>query len=115
MKKVIILIVLMAMANAHIRAQTMHATYYGNTYKTPRKTANGDSFNMYAMTCAAPKRYKFGTMLKVTNLSNNKSVVVRVNDRGAFGNHTIDLTYGAFGKIASHRTGRIKIKVEVKQ
>lgn len=89
------------------------ATYYGDRYKTQRRTANGDVFNMYAMTCAAPKKYPFGTTLKVTNLANNKSVVVKVTDRGAFGNRTIDLTYGAFGKIANHRTGRVKIKVEV--
>lgn len=89
------------------------ATYYGNTYKTARRTANGERFNMNAMTCAAPSKYKFGTMLRVTNLANKKSVVVRVTDRGHLGNHTIDLTYGAFGKIAKHRDGRVKIKVEV--
>ena len=91
----------------------MTATYYGDRYKTVRHTANGDRFNMHAMTCAAPPRYKFGTMLKVTNLANNKSVIVKVTDRGYLGNHTIDLTYGAFGKIANHRDGRVKIKVDV--
>lgn len=89
------------------------ATYYGNTYKTVRRTANGDVFNMNAMTCAAPKSYKFGTKLKITNLSNGKTVIVTVTDRGGFGNRTIDLTYGAFGKIANHRSGRIKITVQV--
>ena len=89
------------------------ATYYGNTYKTVRHTANGDVFDKNAMTCAAPKHYKFGTMLKVTNVNNGKSVTVRVNDRGGFGNKTIDLTHGAFGKIANHSSGRIKVNVEV--
>ena len=89
------------------------ATYYGNTYKTVRHTANGDVFDKNAMTCAAPKHYKFGTMLKVTNVNNGKSVTVRVNDRGGFGSRTIDLTHGAFGKIANHGSGRIKINVEV--
>jgi rare lipoprotein A (peptidoglycan hydrolase) len=89
------------------------ATYYGNTYKTARRTANGERFNMNAMTCAAPPKHKFGTMLRVTNLANNKSVVVRVTDRGHLGHYTIDLTHGAFGKIAKHRDGRVKIKVEV--
>lgn len=89
------------------------ATYYGNTYKTVRHTANGDVFDKNAMTCAAPKHYKFGTMLKVTNVNNGKSVTVRVNDRGRFGNKTIDLTHGAFGKIANHRSGRIKVNVKV--
>jgi rare lipoprotein A len=87
------------------------ATYYGNTYKGVRYTANGDRFNMNAMTCAAPKKYKFGTWLKVENVKNGKSVVVKVTDRGAFGNSNIDLAYGAFGKISDHRSGRIKIKV----
>lgn len=89
------------------------ATYYGNYYKTVRHTANGDVFDKNAMTCAAPKHYKFGTMLKVTNINNGKSVVVRVNDRGGFGNRTVDLTHGAFGKIANHSSGRIKVNVEV--
>lgn len=89
------------------------ATYYGNTYKTVRHTANGDVFDKNAMTCAAPKHYKFGTMLKVTNVNNGKSVTVRVNDRGGFGNNTIDLTHGAFGKIANHSSGRIKVNVKV--
>ena len=89
------------------------ATYYGNHYKGKRKTANGDVFNMHAMTCAAPKKFKFGTRLRITNLKNNKSVIVKVTDRGGFGNHTIDLTYGAFAKIARHKDGRIKVRVEV--
>ena len=87
------------------------ATYYGNTYKGVRHTANGEMFNMNAMTCAAPKKYKFGTYLRVENKANGKSVVVRVTDRGGFGNRCIDLTYGAFGKISAHRTGRIKVNV----
>ena len=89
------------------------ATYYGNTYKTVRRTANGDVFDKNAMTCAAPKHYKFGTMLKVTNVKNGKSVTVRVNDRGGFGNKNIDLTHGAFCKIANHSSGRIKVNVEI--
>ena len=89
------------------------ATYYGNHYKTRRLTANGDVFNVHAMTCAAPKKFKFGTKLKITNLENNKSVIVKVNDRGGFGNHIIDLTYHAFKKIEDHKKGRIKVKVQV--
>lgn len=100
----------------HTESGNWTATYYGNfkpISDKPRYTANGDVFNKYAMTCAAPKRFKFGTKLKVTNLENNKSVIVRVNDRGRFGNHVIDLTYGAFKKISEHKKGRIKVKVEV--
>ena len=92
------------------------ATYYGNTYKGRRYTANGDVFNMNAMTCAAHKMFPFGTRLRVTNTQNGKSVIVKVTDRGGFATrhpHRLDLTYGAFGKIAAHRLGVISIKVEV--
>ena len=40
------------------------ATYYGNHYKSRRLMANGDVFNVHAMTCAAPKKFKFGTKEK---------------------------------------------------
>ena len=123
MKKKILLNILLSLflSNINIKAQKVishehghwTATFYGNKYKKPRKTASGETFNMHAMTCAAPKKYKFGTMLRITNLANKKSVIVRVNDRGGFGHRTIDLTYSAFGKIAKHREGRVKIKVEV--
>jgi rare lipoprotein A len=93
--------------------RVLEATYYGNTYKGVRYTANGDRFNMYSMTCAAYKNYKFGTKLKITNPSNGKSVIVKVTDRGAFPKTTIDLTYGAFAKIAQHKLGRVKVEVQV--
>lgn len=114
-KFVIIIISLFIALNINSQNVTGNwtATYYGNQYKTKRKTANGETFNMHAMTCAAPKKFKFGTKLKITNIKNNKSVIVKVNDRGAFHNHNIDLTYGAFQKIAKHKEGRIKIKVKI--
>ena len=89
------------------------ATYYGNHYKKPRLMANGEVFNVKAMTCAAPKKFAFGTKLKITNLANNKSVIVTVTDRGGFGNHVIDLTYYAFKRISEHKHGRIKVKVQI--
>ena len=88
------------------------ATYYGNNYRGYRHTANGDKFNMYAMTCAS-NLYSFGTYLKVENLHNKKSVIVKVTDRGAFKSKNLDLTYGAFGKIASHKAGRVKVRITV--
>lgn len=97
----------------HTEKGNWTATYYGNKYKTKRLTANGDVFNVYAMTCAAPKKFKFGTRLKITNLENNKSVIVTVNDRGGFGHNVIDLTYHAFKKIEDHKKGRVKIRVQV--
>lgn len=89
------------------------ATYYGDKYKTQRHTANGDVFNKNAMTCAAPSKYKFGTVLRVVNKNNGKEVTVKVTDRGAFGNSNIDLTWGAFGLISEHKHGRIPVEVYV--
>lgn len=100
------------------------ATYYGNTYRyvngKPRHTANGDVFDMNAMTCAS-MMHPFGTMLKVTNTKNGKTVIVRVTDRGRFAKNKIDLTYGAWGKIAdlnkngkpNYRAGVLPIKVTI--
>lgn len=119
MKKIIL--ILLMFLTLTINSQTVihtekgnwTATYYGNTYKKKRHTANGDVFNMRSMTCAAPKKFKFGTKLKVTNLENKKSVIVTVNDRGGFRHNVIDLTYYAFKKIGEHKKGRIKVKVQV--
>lgn len=68
-------------------------------------TANGESFNPYGMT-AAHKTLPFGTMLKVTNTANGKSVIVRINDRGPYvGGRCLDLAKGAFLQIASESAG----------
>ena len=96
------------------------ASYYGNTYKGKRRTANGEVFNMNAMTCAS-MIHPFGTILKVTNTKNGKSVIVRVTDRGRFSSNKLDLSYGAWGKIAeldkngnpNYRAGILPIKVVI--
>lgn len=96
------------------------ASYYGNTYKGKRRTANGEVFNMNAMTCAS-MIHPFDTILKVTNTKNGKSVIVRVTDRGRFSSNKLDLTYGAWGKIAeldkngnpNYRAGILPIKVVI--
>ena len=93
-----------------VNHQNWEATYYGDRYKTRRHTANGERFDKNAMTCASMV-HPFGTMLKVINPKNGKSIIVRVTDRGRFKNQQLDLTWGAFGKIATHREGRIKIHV----
>lgn len=77
-----------------------------------KHTANGEVFNDRAMTCAS-WYHPFGTKLKVTNLQNGKSVVCRVNDRGPNKRlkREIDLTIGAFKKIASAERGLIRVSV----
>ena len=89
------------------------ATYYAD-YFHGRKTANGEIFDMNAMTTAATPSYSFGTILKVTNVENNKSVEVKVNDRGAFSSYgvALDLSKGAFEKISPLSRGVLNVKIE---
>jgi rare lipoprotein A len=73
-------------------------SWYGDALQGQR-TANGEKFDMYAMT-AAHKTLPFNTMLRVTNPSNGASVDVRINDRGPFhGDRVIDLSKGAFQRV----------------
>lgn len=87
-----------------------YASHYGigDSYDGQR-TASGERFNAYGNSVA--HRYlPFGTRLRVTNSSNGKSVIVRVNDRGPYvGGRSLDLSYGAFRRIASPSTGEIKV------
>lgn len=80
------------------------ASWYGTKFHG-RKTSNGERYNMYAMT-AAHKTLPIPGYLKVTNLRNNRSIIVRVNDRGPFHqNRIIDLSYAAAAKLNILRTG----------
>jgi rare lipoprotein A (peptidoglycan hydrolase) len=74
--------------------------------------ANGKVFNENAYTCAT-RLWRIGTTLRVTNSSNNKSIIVRVTDKigRRFASKRIDLSKGAFQKIANANTGIIKVKV----
>ena len=100
---------LLLIANASYAAT---ASWYGIPFHG-RLTASGERFNMNDLTCAS-NTHKMGTKLKVTNKSNGKSVVVRVNDTGGFKKYgrTLDLSKGAFAKIASIDKGVINIKIK---
>jgi len=75
-------------------AQRGVASYYGDGFHG-NLTANGETFDMYALTCAH-LTLPFGTILRVTNLDNDREVTVRVNDRGPYvGGRIIDLSTGA--------------------
>jgi rare lipoprotein A len=88
------------------------ASWYGPDFHG-KLTANGEIYNMYAYT-AANKTLPLGTIVKVTNLNNNKSVVVRVNDRGPFvKERIIDLSYAAGKKIGIDKTGTAPVKIVV--
>lgn len=88
------------------------ASWYGKPFHG-RLTANGERYNMYSMT-AAHRTYAMGTILKVTNLKNRRSVKVRINDRGPFYNtRNIDLSYGAAKRLGMVHNGVGKVKIEV--
>jgi len=80
------------------------ASWYGGIFQG-RQTANGEIYDTWAYTCAH-KTLPFGTILKVVNLKNNRSVRVRVNDRGPFvDDRIIDLTYAAARDLDMIREG----------
>jgi len=88
------------------------ASYYASKFEG-RKTASGELFSNNLMT-AAHKTLKFGTMVEVINLNNNKRVIVKINDRGPFiGGRDIDLSRVAFNSIGNINSGVIKIKYRV--
>lgn len=89
------------------------ACYYHNKFNG-RKTANGETFSNNKLT-AAHKTLNFGTKIKVTNLENNKSVEVLINDRGPFTKGLeIDLSKKAFDAIShDKKAGKLKVKLEV--
>ena len=86
------------------------ASWYGDPFHE-KKTANSEIYNMYAMT-AAHKTLPFGTMVEVKNLENNKTAVVRINDRGPFcRDRIIDLSHAAAQKIDMIESGTAPVQV----
>lgn len=92
-----------------------HASYYADKFHG-RKTASGKLFDMNKLT-AAHKKLPFGTIIKVTNEKNGKSVIVEINDRGPYvKGREIDLSRKAFFTIAGSReSGYIKATLEILQ
>ena len=92
--------------------QSGKASYYAMKFQF-RQTASGERFNQYSYT-AAHKKLPFGTKVKVTNVKNNETVVVKINDRGPFvKGRVIDLSRSAFDAIANLDSGVINVKIEV--
>jgi rare lipoprotein A len=86
------------------------ASWYGRKFHG-RRTSNGEKYNMYAMT-AAHKTLPLPTYVRVTNLKNGRSTIVRVNDRGPFvQNRIIDLSYAAAEKLDMMRQGTALVEV----
>jgi len=88
------------------------ASYYADDFHG-KMTSNGEIFNMNDLT-AAHRTFPFGTKVRVTNLDNNKIVVVRVNDRGPFiEGRLIDLSLGAAKEIDLIQKGTTRVLLEV--
>ncbi|MFP4657519.1 MAG: septal ring lytic transglycosylase RlpA family protein [Desulfonatronovibrionaceae bacterium] len=87
------------------------ASWYGKKFHG-KTTANGESYDMYAMT-AAHKVLPMNTRVRVTNVENSKSIVVRINDRGPFvKDRVIDLSYAAAQKLEVVGPGTARVRLE---
>lgn len=96
--------------NKDYKAKGM-ASWYGTKFHG-HLTSNGETYDMYSMS-AAHKTLPLPSYVKVTNLNNNKHVIVRVNDRGPFhDNRIIDLSYAAAFQLDMLKTGTTPVKVE---
>ncbi len=88
------------------------ASFYGKRHHG-KKCANGETFDMNAFT-AAHKNYPFGTIVKVTNLKNLKSVILEINDRlPKWNKRVIDISFKAAQDLEMIKKGIQKVKVEV--
>ena len=88
------------------------ASWYGPDFHA-KKTSNGEIYNMYAMT-AAHKTLPMNTVVRVDNLDNGRSTIVRINDRGPFvAGRIIDLSNKAAHEIDMVRKGTARVKVTV--
>ncbi|WP_390587403.1 septal ring lytic transglycosylase RlpA family protein [Erythrobacter sp. MTPC3] len=88
------------------------ASYYGRRFHG-RRTANGERFNMNAMT-AAHKTLPFGTKVRVTNPRNGRTVTVRINDRGPFTRgREIDLSRAAAKQIGLIASGHARVELDI--
>jgi len=87
------------------------ASWYGRGFHG-RKTANGEHYDMFAMT-AAHRTLPLGSFVRVTSLATSRSVVVRINDRGPYARgRVIDLSYQAATALGMHRAGVTRVAIE---
>jgi rare lipoprotein A len=92
-----------------VSVQTGVASWYGE----PQRTASGERFNPNELT-AAHRRLPLGTRVRVTNLKNSRSTVVRINDRGPYiKGRILDLSKAAARELAMINAGTTKVRVEV--
>ena len=88
------------------------SSYYGKKFHG-KLTANGEVYDMYGLT-AAHKTFPLNTICRVTNISNNKSLILRINDRGPYvGERILDCSYGAAKKLGFLNEGVTEVKIEI--
>ena len=96
-------------AKTHHWYQIGEASWYGRHFQG-HTTANGEAFNMYALTCAH-RSLPLGSWIRVTNLRNHKSIFVRVNDRGPVpDDRIVDLSYAAARAVGIHGLAKVKLE-----
>ena len=109
----LLLLIFFFSTTAHAQ-QRGKATYYSKR-ATGARTSDGSRLHHDSLTCAH-RTYPFGTMVKVTNLSNGKSVVVKVTDRGPFSRgRIIDLSYRAAQEIGMLSAGVAMVELQVQK
>ena len=107
-KAIMLCVMFFASSQAMAYQATGHASWYGPGFDG-RKTASGERFNRHALT-AAHKSLPLHSHVRVTNLANNESVVVKINDRGPFvRGRLIDLSQAAAEAIGLHGTGKVEV------
>ncbi|MFY7651100.1 MAG: septal ring lytic transglycosylase RlpA family protein [Chitinophagaceae bacterium] len=99
--------------SADVKTQTGMASFYADKF-IGRPTASGEKYDAKKLT-AAHKTLPFGTIVQVTNLRNNKTVTVRINDRGPFvAGRIIDLSKAAAEAIDMVKMGVVSVKIQYK-
>ena len=103
------------------KSQTVHrqrwfqfgrASWYGHALQG-LPTANGEAYDMNAMTCAH-RTLPLGSLVRVTNLRNHRSLVVRVNDRGPMiETRVVDLSYAAAKRLGFSHRGTVKVRLDL--
>jgi rare lipoprotein A len=111
----IVTAVLIAVSNVAVYGDALAETGRASWYALTSRTASGERCDPGALT-AAHRSLPFGTKVKVENLKNGKTVVVRINDRGPYvGGRIIDLTKAAAHKLGIVAAGTAKVRVTVLQ
>jgi rare lipoprotein A len=114
-RRSVLFIIIAVLSFTPLLAQERGKASYYSRRATGARTSSGSSVHHDSLTCAH-RTYPFGTLLKVTNLSNNHFVIVKVTDRGPYGRRRIvDLSYRAANELGMLSQGVATVMVEVYQ